>query len=73
MCKSGSTLKVPCETPFQPHFTPSAPRAAIPTPITPPIMLCLVYVGEFFAGKEGYTRGGDRKTDSCCENEVKGG
>jgi hypothetical protein len=26
------------ETPFQPQLTPDDPRAAIPTPITPPMM-----------------------------------
>jgi len=30
------------ETPFQPQLTPSVPRAAIPTPITPPMIECLV-------------------------------
>lgn len=28
-------------TPFQPHWTPSAPSAATPTPITAPTMVCL--------------------------------
>jgi hypothetical protein len=26
------------ETPFQPHCTPEVPKAAIPTPMTPPII-----------------------------------
>lgn len=30
-----------CDTPFQPQLTPSVPIAAMPTPITPPIMLWL--------------------------------
>lgn len=34
-----------CETPFQPQFTPDVPKAAMPTPMTPPMIEWVVETG----------------------------